>query len=79
MEGSLYLESPVIPLRGSMQVVLRNCDGRRRFTCDWDPPAGHDWAGYPIRADAGLQGSTDKTLDPKKQYRWDAYPTLFHS
>ncbi|CAL8468255.1 g7794 [Coccomyxa elongata] len=40
-----------------------------RFTCDWDPPAGHDWAGYPIRADAGMQGLIDKTLDPKKQYR----------
>ena len=51
-----------------------------RFTCDWDPPAGHDWAGYPIRADAGMQGFVDKTLDPKKQYRCQsvsghAFPT----
>lgn len=44
-----------------------------RFTCDWDPPAGHDWAGYPIRADAGMQGFIDKTLDPKKQYRCESF------
>ncbi len=40
-----------------------------RFTCDWDPPAGHDWAGYPINAGAGLGNVAGKNLDPKKQYR----------
>ena len=41
-----------------------------RFTCDWDPPAGHEWAGYPIRSASGVQGATaEKPADPKKQYR----------
>lgn len=41
-----------------------------RFTCDWDPPAGHEWAGYPIRSEnaATLRGAT-KVNDPKKQRR----------
>ena len=41
-----------------------------RFTCDWDPPAGHDWAGYPIRSDGGAALSdTEKVTDPKQRRR----------
>ena len=41
-----------------------------RFTCDWDPPAGHEWAGYPIRSyDAAAQSDTVKVTDPKKRRR----------
>ena len=41
-----------------------------RFTCDWDPPAGHDWAGYPIRSDnAAALSDAEKVTDPKQRRR----------
>lgn len=50
-----------------------------RFLCDWDPPAGHEWAGYPIRSEnAAAFSEAVKVTDPKKQRRC-FYPPEIHA